>query len=789
MKSPLVEAGEPGSHAMSRADPCGEPRPLRRARLLDRLLAILVPLGLACAAVQWWSRPAARVHFLVVLAAAAVAGVSWILNRMNCYREAGVLASLVPTLAVLLSLVITPSEFIAFAYPTVGVLLAALLLSVRAAVTLTAVNAGMLLLVPLIQPAISYPNIAAALGFNVFVAVLVVAGMRNLEQEEEDRRSALRASEERWRSLITGHPNPTIITESGRCVFANAAFLELLGAASFQLLEGRDLGEFAHPDAATALAQHLGDAHRGAKGVPLAFRLLRGDGTQRRVEASSMSIAHGGTPAVLTVLHDVTDRWLDRQRLEESEARYRSLVEHAPEAIAVLDGVDGRWLDWNRNAERLFGRPPESLRATTAAALSLPVQPSGAEAATQWAACVRQTLDQEACDLEWWFQGPDGAIPCEVRLVRIPGSDPPSLRASITDITERKRLEAERRQAETKLRTLIEQSTDLISVLDADRRIVFESPSIARILGYSVDELLGRDVLDVIHPDDAELVLRSIAVGAYNPGVPRSVEIRLRHKDGSWRTVEAVGQVLAENVDGWHLVVHSRDITDRQRLEAELLRISNREQRRLGRDLHDGMGQVLVGARLYAAGVERSLRRKGAEEADGVHEIGRMLDEAHELARALARGLNPVSLEGGGLISALEDLTKGVTRLHGIECPFRVEDALSIGDLDGAAHLYRIAQEALTNATLHAQATRITVSLRRNGEDTLVLTVRDNGTGIVSNGARAHGMGVPIMRKRASMLGGTLEIRSDRSGTEVCCSFPAGPFRAPLAAHAGGLPS
>ena len=871
------------------------PSDVRRAALLERLLIVLIPVTVVCGAFQWWVRPSAGLHFLLVLGAAGLGVMALVLNRMNCYREAALIVSSLPTVGSLLSLVLTPSEFIAFAYPTVGVLFAGLFLSTKTSGVLGLLNIGLLLLLPLVQPAHSYAVVAAAIGFNLFVPILVVAGSRNRRQEEEDRQKVLVESEERWRSLITYHPDPITISVNGRYRFVNSACLELFGAAALEEVVGHPPTRFAHPDSHELTKTRLEQVSAGARTEPLPFRVLGLGGEERRVEASSVPINHPDGPAAVTVLRNITEQWVAEQQLKDSEARYRAIVEHAPEAIVVVCARTGRFVECNGNADRLFGLPGEELGKTTPVSVSPAMQPSGGDSAVQWAGYMQRALAHESCDFEWWFTGVNGVVPCEVHLVRIPSGDAPLIRGSITDVSEKKaaeaalrasesqyrklvetmndglvavdqdmritvlndrsreifgvdgdltgrsllefvdpdqqeiliqqhalrqkgysdpydlrarkldgtpieivvspsvlndaegnyagslgvirdvtktrKLEAERRSAEAKIRTIVEHASDLITVLDRRGRIVFESPSLERMLGYRPEELLGRFVTEFVHEDDITEVNRALMRGAQSPGVPAQVEVRLRHKDGSWRIVEAVGQVLTESLDDWQVVVVSRDITERRRLESELLQISNREQRSFGQDLHDGMGQVLVGARLYAAGLAKRLEGRSAEDADGAREIGRMLDEAHDLARALARGLSPVSLEEGGLSSALYDLAKGVGRIHGVECSVSLTEPIPLHDLDAATHLYRIAQEALTNAARHAGASRIDVMLKET-DQLLTLTVRDDGHGIGAGGRGNSGMGIPIMRKRASMLRGSLQVSSDTSGTEIVCEFP-----------------
>ncbi|HEY5956946.1 MAG TPA: sensor histidine kinase, partial [Polyangiaceae bacterium] len=216
-----------------------------------------------------------------------------------------------------------------------------------------------------------------------------------------------------------------------------------------------------------------------------------------------------------------------------------------------------------------------------------------------------------------------------------------------------------------------------------------------------------------------------------------------------------------------------RDITQRKRLEREILEVSCREQRRIGRDLHDGLCQHLVGIRFLAQALARRVPLDHEHWAKDAHEIARLIDDAISVGKGLTRGLLPVRLEADGLESALTDLTKHAERLFGVHCRMEADVRQVPIDADVALHVYRIAQEALNNAIKHGQASEVMVSLKR---PTLLatLTVKDNGKGFVVGSDTAGGMGLGIMRYRAHMVGGTLDVESQPSGgSTITCRFPA----------------
>jgi len=199
-----------------------------------------------------------------------------------------------------------------------------------------------------------------------------------------------------------------------------------------------------------------------------------------------------------------------------------------------------------------------------------------------------------------------------------------------------------------------------------------------------------------------------------------------------------------------------------------MLQISDREQKRLAQDLHDGLGQHLIGI----AFLLRSLRHElgAGRSAERVDEIDQLLAEAIDHARGLARGLHSHTLEAAGLAAALGELAVHTERVFGVECRVSYRAAGAEPPATDRAHLHGIAREAVLNAAKHAAATTIEIELVRDGPK-LTLVVRDDGVGI---GARSpDGMGLQLMASRARMMGGSLQIAAgEPRGTTVTCSVP-----------------
>jgi signal transduction histidine kinase len=219
-------------------------------------------------------------------------------------------------------------------------------------------------------------------------------------------------------------------------------------------------------------------------------------------------------------------------------------------------------------------------------------------------------------------------------------------------------------------------------------------------------------------------------------------------------------------------------------LERDIIATSEREQQRIGADLHDGLCQYLAGIACMTGSLRDDLCERFQPEAETAAELHELMKEAIVQARDIARGISPVHMDEAGLTSALEDLAANTGRLHGIQCSFAPAGEVMVERREMAAHLYRIAQEATSNSVRHGQATVVSIHLGVE-EGAVVLTIRDNGVGIRSPDSPGPGMGLRSMRYRAGLLAGTIEILPmEEGGTLVLCRAPLPASASPEFLHA-----
>jgi signal transduction histidine kinase len=218
-----------------------------------------------------------------------------------------------------------------------------------------------------------------------------------------------------------------------------------------------------------------------------------------------------------------------------------------------------------------------------------------------------------------------------------------------------------------------------------------------------------------------------------------------------------------------------REMAERQRLEEEILQISEREQRRIGHDLHDSLCQHLTATALAGQVLTERLGARILPEAADAAKVVGLVEEGIDLARSLARGLYPVEMEAEGLMAALQDLGDNLTKGTKVHCVFECEPPVLVRDDAAATQLYRIAQEAVRNAIRHGKPSRLEISL--SDRDGIVrLTVEDDGVGLPETLRPSDGLGIRIMAHRAAMIGGAFSIEPALTGgTIVTCSLPKTP--------------
>jgi len=323
---------------------------------------------------------------------------------------------------------------------------------------------------------------------------------------------------------------------------------------------------------------------------------------------------------------------------------------------------------------------------------------------------------------------------------------------------------------EARYRELFENANDMVYTHDLAGRLTSINQSGERLLQRPRKEILSRNIVELVVEEQQaaarqwlESVLKGLALPTVEWDFAAASGQRIK-VEISTRLIEQGGRLV--EVEGI-----ARDITERKRLEREILEISNREQRRIGHDLHDGVCQQLAGIAMMTSTLADELEEKGVTESSEAEHISTLINGVIDQTRGVARGLFPVRLEENGLVSALEELAANARELFKINCGFVSDEPPSEVENSIAAHLYYIVLEAVANAVKHGKARKVIITLEPAG-DRYLLSVRDDGKGFSQPSGAQTGMGIRIMQYRARVIGATMTFQSSPgAGTDVRCLF------------------
>lgn len=330
------------------------------------------------------------------------------------------------------------------------------------------------------------------------------------------------------------------------------------------------------------------------------------------------------------------------------------------------------------------------------------------------------------------------------------------------------------KDSDARLRAVFDTAVEGIVTIDDRGLIDSINPAAERMFGWPPGDLLGRNI-STLMPEpyrsghDGHLARYRKTGQRRIIGIGR--EVFGRRKDGSVFPIDlSVGEF---NVGERRLFTGIlRDITERRRLQSEVLRIAEVSQQRIGQDLHDDLCQQLAGIEFLAQTLASRLQDAQRPEASAADEVAALVRSATEYTRNLSHGMSPLRPAPDSLMSALEELAIRTARHFDVHVDFQCPEPVLLPDVQAATHLYRVAQEAVSNALRHGKARRLALHLARTPGE-LRLHVRDHGKGIPSRLPKSSGMGLRIMHYRAGILGGSLAIQREPSGgTSVTCTVP-----------------
>lgn len=611
-------------------------------------------------------------------------------------------------------------------------------------------------------------------------AISSAARLAALAIERERRKQALQISEERYaramRATTDGLWDWNIATGE---TYLSPRWKAILGFAEDEL-PGRTQESFLsrlHPEDLPKL-QAARKAHF-EKRVPyqVEFR-LRTKGEEYRwfvARGEADWNERGEAMRMIGTISDIEERKRAEQALRESEQRFRAVFEQAAVGVAEMDTTTGRFLSVNQRMCEILSRTREEV-------LRLTFKEVTCDEDLPKALHFMEELKAghiRSYSLEKRNKQPDGTLKwvnLTVSPMWLPGEPPLRHVAVVEDITERKETELNYRRELAYNQALVSHTAAFIVVLDLEGHFVHANSAFFSTMGYGRKQMIGKTPWEIGLMDPMETVrskerFARLLRGEDNP----PADLRLRTKNGEWRSVE-LRSTVTRKPDGSldRIVVTGTDMTERNRLQQEVLRVVEQEQARVGHDLHDGVGQTMTGIVVMMEALEAELRGETKAQARRIHEL---LRQSVSEVRRMSHGLSPTSVKYRGLVGALQLLAETVRTNFRTPCDCEVDVGIVIPGTDIETHLFRIAQEAVNNALRHGKPAKVRLSLQRVSPTEGELRIEDDGAGLKTHKDKEHnGIGVRVMDYRANLIGARLAIKArPRRGVVVTCRFPYEP--------------
>jgi PAS domain S-box-containing protein len=606
-----------------------------------------------------------------------------------------------------------------------------------------------------------------------------ITKIRGVNQDITERKRAelqLADALELNRTMIAASPvSMAAFKTDGQCVFANAALARAANGTVEQLMAQNfwKLDSWRESGMIEMAKEALSQGHARTREVTMTTSF----GREFCAETSMTRFISGGEPHLLVMTHDITERKRAEESLALSQRQLAAAMDMARlanweyDVASDLYTFDDRFFAlYGSTAEREGGNQmsPETYAREF-------FYPEDAHMLREWIKTVLATTDSNSqAQFEHRIRRRDGEmrhLAVRIGFVKDASGRIIRFRGVNQDITERKHAELQLADALELNRTMIAAAPVGIAAYKASGQCIFANEAISRITGGSIEQLLRQNFRDF--PSWRRNGILNWAEEALRQGYYSSAEM---HGTTTFGRDVWCQFFFARFVSGGenHLLLIVHDVSSRKRLEQQILEITDREQARIGQDLHDGLCQQLVSLAFDANALQRRLSAHNSPEAVAGGRIADFLDQAITESRRVSRGLFPIRLQAEGLASALEELARTTSERFGVQCSFQNPQPVLVKDLPIATHLYRIAQEAVSNAIKHGRPRVISIRLEENAPN-FDLKVEDDGIGLSPGTPDHSGMGLHIMRYRAASIGATFGVESRPSGgvTVSCC------FRSP----------
>lgn len=596
---------------------------------------------------------------------------------------------------------------------------------------------------------------------------------RRSEPGHEDTEPALEA---RYKVLLDQIPAVVFVAYLDQGIgeaYVSPQIEEILGFSQKEWLENPVRWyQQVHPDDKDRWCNDAAGMLLSGTALRSAYRVLARDGrvVWFHCEARLVRRADGQPWFIHGVGFDITELKQTQEELREERNFVSAVFETAGALVVVLDR-QGRIVRFNRACQQMTGYTLEEAKGSFLWEQFIDARESSAFQDT-----LLQTGEMtSACEHESRWVTRDG----KQRIIAWSSAILPGTKFAASYIIVSGIDVTAQRRADAKCRALLDAAPDAVVVVNQTGKIVMVNAQIQKMFGYDRQELLGAEIEMLVpprfrgkHPGHRRDFVTEPHVRPMGAGM----ELYARHRDGHEFPVEISLSPL-ETEDGLLVSSSIRDISERKRLEKTILEIRDAEQNRIGQDLHDGLGQHLTGVAFMGKVLAERLAETSPADAEQAATIVKLVNESIKMTRDLARGLLPSVSSSHHLTDALQIWAAEVSEVFHVACNVECATSVQVQDNTTADHLFRLTQEAVTNAVKHGRPKNISIGFAvvMGGG---VLTIRDDGCGFDPALQSQPGLGLRIMSYRAKMIGGTLSVHSSpNGGTVVRCMFPIGAQR------------
>ncbi len=585
---------------------------------------------------------------------------------------------------------------------------------------------------------------------------------------------ALRESEEKFAKAFHNVQVPMglVRLEDGFFLEVNRAFLRMYGYPLKDIIgsDASTVGFWVDP---SKRLQFMKRIQHGEDVINEKVGLRTRDGDVLVALFSGVGIRVGGVPCFLGSAIDITEMERATNELRASEEKYRNIIEQSDE-VFYMYGADGRFRYVSHQVVDIIGYDVnEIVEHWHEFITDSPINEIGFER-------VRAALDTGKAQPSYFMEivKKDGSRAI-LEIHEAPFRDDGGMIAGIVgaahDVTVKVRFESALLESEEKFRRLFKNSGGAQLLLEGDRILDCNDGALKMFGCREGVDLVGRSLRE-FSPEfqpDGEL---SDTKGVRYADLAQS----LQGVSFEWLHRKVTGEqfyaevILTSIPFKGRNILHGdmRDITDRKRLQNEIINVVDIAQQKLGQDLHDGVGQELTGLSFLCNRLTKRLESRGETEAERAREILDLVYTIIRRVRTLSRELYPPTLTENEIVFTLTEFAENIVSMFGIECLFEHDGELVVNDPFISMQLYYVVREAVNNAIRHGRARKIIIRLTSDIERA-ILAIEDNGRGLPEHPDTHRGLGLRIMAYRVESINGLFNITKNKSGgVTIMCSFP-----------------